>query len=324
MNAFAGRHVLSLNQFDRDDLEFLFDATDEVGRELAKGEVRRDLEGRILMSAFFDKSTRTRLAHETAMLRLGGSVSGFADAAVTRASGRTQESSVDVFRMLALYGDVIVTRHPVTGEPARAAEAIDGALIINAGDGTGEHPTQAMVDLYTIRQRFGRIDGLTIVFVNDLRMRCTRSLLRGLRKYDCQVRCVAARGMDIDPLLRAEVEGAGRTITFHDDLIGVLPEADVVYSSPTVLAELPEDAVPRPAAGELPLGRELLEAVAKDTLAVLHPLPRKEELPADVDDTPYNAYFQQAANGVTLRMALLRLMLGGPSVGDSPTGTART
>src|SRR6185437_8298512 len=140
MNAFAGPHMLPLTQFGREDLELLFDAADEAGRELAKGEVRRDLEGKILMSAFFDKSTRTRLAHENAMLRLGGSVSGFADAAVTRASGATQESSTDIFRMLALYGDVIVTRHPVTGEPARAAEAVDGALIINAGDGTGEHP----------------------------------------------------------------------------------------------------------------------------------------------------------------------------------------
>ncbi|GLY83797.1 aspartate/ornithine carbamoyltransferase family protein [Actinoallomurus iriomotensis] len=317
MNAFAGQHVLSLNQYGRADLELLFDTADEVGRELAKGDVRRDLDGKILMSAFFDKSTRTRLAHETAMLRLGGTVSGFADAEVTRASGSTQESSDDVFRMLALYGDVIVTRHPVTGEPARVSESMDNALVINAGDGTGEHPTQALVDLYTMRQRFGSIDGLTIALVNDLRMRCTRSLLRGLRRYDCTVRCVAARGMHMDPVLRAEVEGAGRTITFHDDLVGLLPELDVVYSSPTVAAELPEDAVPRPAAGELPLSRELLEAAGKDSLTVMHPLPRKEELPVDVDDTPYNGYFQQAANGITVRMALLRLMLGEPDAGRS-------
>jgi aspartate carbamoyltransferase catalytic subunit len=313
VSAFAGQHVLSLNQFGRDDLELLFDAADEVGREMAKGQVRRDLAGRILISAFFDKSTRTRLAHETAMLRLGGSVSGFADAGVTRASGKTQEAAADVFRMLELYGDVIVTRHPVTGEPARAAKILDKALVINAGDGTGEHPTQALVDLYTIRQRFGRIDGLVISLVNDLRMRCTRSLLRGLRHYDCQVRCVAAPGMDVDPLLRAEVEGSGRSITFHDDLVGILPDTDVLYSSPTITAELPEDAAPRPATGDLPVTRDLLNAVAKDTLAVLHPLPRKEELSADVDETPFNAYFQQAANGVTLRMALLRLMLGQPA-----------
>jgi len=310
VNAFAGQHVLSLKQYGPDDLEVLFNATDEANRELASGRVPRDLEGKILMSAFFDKSTRTRLAHETAMLRLGGVVSGFADAAVTRASGKTQEAPTDIFRMLALYGDVIVTRHPVTGEPARAAEAIDGALIINAGDGTGEHPTQALVDLYTIRQRFGRLDDLTIVLVNDLRMRCTRSLLFGLRQYKCEVHCVAAPGMDLDPLLRAEVEGAGRHITFHDDLVGILPEADVIYSSPTVTAELPEGTTPHPPAGELPLCRELLEAAAKDTLAVLHPLPRKQELSTDVDDTAYNAYFQEAANGVTLRMALLRLMFG--------------
>lgn len=117
--------------------------------------------------------------------------------------------------------------------------------------------------------------------------------------------------MDLDPLLRAEMEGAGRPITFHDDLLGVLPEADVVYCSPTVIAELREDAVARRAAGELPLSRDLLEAVARDTVVVLHPLPRGEEVPTDVDATPYNGYFRQAANGVVLRMALLRLMLAG-------------
>lgn len=119
MNAFAGQHVLSLNQFGREDLELLFDATDEVGQELARGQLHRDLEGKIPMSAFFDKSTRTQLAHETAMLRLGEAISGFADAVVTRAAGKAQESSEDLFRMLALYGDVIVTRHPVTNEPRR-------------------------------------------------------------------------------------------------------------------------------------------------------------------------------------------------------------
>ncbi|MBW0009226.1 MAG: hypothetical protein JO063_03755 [Pseudonocardiales bacterium] len=315
--------MLSLKQFGREDLELLFEATDEVGRELAKGQVHRNLDGKVLMSAFFDKSTRTRLSHETAMLRLGGTVSGFADAAVTRATGKVRESSEDVFRMLALYGDVIVTRHPITGEPARAAEAIEGALLINAGDGSGEHPTQALVDLYTMRQRFGHIDGLSVVFVNDLRMRCTRSLLRGLRNYDCKVSCVATLGMGLDPLLRAEMEGAGHSITFHDDLIGVLPEADVVYSSPTVIAELKEDAVARRAAGELPLSRDLLEAVAKDTVVVLHPLPRGEELPTEVDDTPYNGYFQQAANGVTLRMALLRLMFGRLCGADGCAATGR-
>lgn len=301
-DAFAGRHVLSLAQYDRTDLELLFAAADDMGASLRTGSRSGSLAGRVLMSAFYERSTRTRLCHETAMLRLGGSVSGFSDASVTRAGGQTQESGDDVARMITMYGDVVVLRHPSTGVAARAARLSRGALVINGGDGTGEHPTQALVDLYTLWQRFGRLDGLRVLLTNDLRMRCAHSLLLGLRHFDCTVYGVCAPGK---APRQAQPEGA-HDVVRCDDVRDVLPYTDAVYSSPTITPQRPGQ---RPDHG-VTLDRALLEAHAGERTVVLHPLPRGAELATDVDDTRFNGYWQQAANGVPLRMALLRLMLG--------------
>lgn len=302
---FAGSHVLSMAQYDRTDLETLFTAVDEVRTYLAAGYPRRPLAGRVLASAFFERSTRTRLAHEVAMSRLGGGVTGFAEPSVTRAGGITQESHEDIARMLSLFGDVVVVRHPVTGWPARVAARSAGALFINGGDGVGEHPTQAMVDLYTLRQRFGQLDGLRILLVNDLRMRCVRSLLLGLRHFDCKVYGVGADGAGPDVPMAPAVSMCG-------SMRELLPEVDIVYSSPTVAQE-PDDA--RRDAGRdagrlrrITVNRELLDSSGNKHLTVLHPLPRGTEVAADVDDSPFNGYWEQAGNGVPVRMALLKLM----------------
>ncbi|GAA1248435.1 aspartate carbamoyltransferase [Kitasatospora nipponensis] len=280
--AFAGRHVLSMRQYTRQDLELLFHTADRMAALLRRRAVGRPLDGRVLMTAFFEPSTRTRLVHESAMLRLGGAVSGFADPSVTRSGGSTNESDGDIVRMLDSYADVLVVRHPRTGQPAELARQLGEALLINAGDGTGEHPTQAMVDLYTLRRRFGSVDGLRVLVVNDLRMRCVNSLLLGLRLYDCEV----------------FLDGG--------DLLELLPKVDVLYSSPTV--SVPREAGPEQPPRPVAIDRRLLERHAGERLAVLHPLPRGGELATDVDDTPFNAYWEQAAHGVAVRMALLKLM----------------
>jgi aspartate carbamoyltransferase catalytic subunit len=300
-DAFAGRHVLTMNQYSRTDLEQLFEATDQLRRELAAGHLGRPLVGRVLLSAFFDRSTRTRLAHEVAMLRMGGTIAGFADAETTRAGGDTQESPVDVFRMLGMYGDVVVTRLPDAGDAAQAAAAVDRGYVINGGDGTGEHPTQALTDLYTLRALYGGIDGLRLLLVNDLRMRCVRSLLRGLRRYACEVHVVAGPGLD--PQLRRECAAAGQPLVEHRTLAEVLPKVDAVYSSPTVSVARDPGASQACA-----LSRRVVAAAGNPRLKVLHPLPRGAELAADLDDTRHNAYWSQARNGVPLRMALLGLM----------------
>lgn len=298
INRFTGSHVLSMAQYDRTDLETLFSAVDEVRTYLATGYPYQPLAGRVLASAFFETSTRTRLAHEVAMSRLGGNVTGFAEPSVTRAGGITKESHEDIARMLSLFGDVVVVRHPVTGWPAKVAARSSGALFINGGDGIGEHPTQAMVDLYTLRQHFGKLDGLRILLLNDLRMRCVRSLLLGLRHFGCKVYGVSADGAGPD----------APEVIMHDSMSGLLPEVDVIYSSPTVAPQ--PDAV-RLDAGQLrrvTVNRELLDSSGNKHLTVLHPLPRGAEVATDVDDSPFAGYWDQASNGVPVRMALLKLM----------------
>lgn len=304
---FRGRHVLSIGQFGREDLETLFQTADQIEVAARRGLLGTPLAGKVLVSAFFDTSTRTRLAHESAMARLGGGVIGFADASVTRASGSVPESELDVFRMLALYGDVIVTRHPVTGTPEEVAEHLDNALVVNAGDGVGEHPTQTLADVYTLWRRFGGLDGLHVAVVNDLRMRCVRSLLRALRDFDTRVTAVPGPGMGLDDALIAECAGHGPEVRTVDRIRVALGEADAVYSSPTVLDEPPVGATE--VDGDTPLTAGLLRESARPGLTVLHPLPRKGELDPSVDDTPFNGYWQQARNGVLVRMAMLKLML---------------
>jgi aspartate carbamoyltransferase catalytic subunit len=283
-----------MSQYGPDDLRLLFAAAEEMCAIAARARLNRSLTGRRLMSAFFERSTRTRLSHEAAMIRLGGGVSGFADPTVTRAGGSTKESDDDVARMLSLYADVVVVRHPVTGWPARMARLSHGALVINGGDGVGEHPTQTLVDLFTLWQIFGRLDGLRIVLTNDLRMRCTHSLLLGLRHFGCTVYGVCAPGKAPDD--------ETPDVILRDDLPDLLPHVDVIYSSPTVAAELPGED------NGVVLDRRLLDTYANDHAVVLHPLPRRAELATDVDDTRFNGYWTQAANAVPVRMALLSLM----------------
>jgi aspartate carbamoyltransferase catalytic subunit len=312
---FRGRHILSITQFSREDLDTLFRTADEIDTAARHGLLGTPLAGKVLVSAFFDSSTRTRLAHESAMARLGGGVIGFADASVTRAGGDVPESALDIYRMLALYGDVIVTRHPITGTPEEAARHLRDALVVNAGDGVGEHPTQTLADLYTMWQRFGHLDGLHVAVGSDLRMRCVRSLLRALRHFDVTITGVPAPGMDFDPDLWAECTQRGQRVRTHPRIRDVLGEADVVYLSPTVIDDAPEvppgpgEPVPD---GDTPVTAELLHESAHAGLVVLHPLPRKGELHRSVDDTPHNGYWQQARNGVLVRMAMLTLMFADP------------
>jgi aspartate carbamoyltransferase catalytic subunit len=306
VNPWRGRHLLSMADVDRDAVELLLHATRATARDLAAGDLGAPLAGRVLMSAFFDASTRTRLAHETAMLRLGGQVSGFADVGVTRAGSSSQESAEDVLRMLDIYGDVIVGRRQSTGGFDAVAPTLRSAVLVNGGDGAGEHPTQTLTDLATLHQECGGIDGLHVAVVNDLRMRCVRSLVRGLRLFDCTVTVLATPGMDLDPDLERECDVHGPQVRRAHSLEEALRGADAVYCSPTVATDREDDAAP--ADGPV-LCRDSLRS-APAHLKVLHPLPRGPELHPDLDDTPHDAYFAQAHHGVTVRMGLLRLLLG--------------
>ncbi|MFJ9662268.1 aspartate carbamoyltransferase [Streptomyces griseoflavus] len=303
--------VLSMRQYGREDLQDLFHHTDTIR---ASTTARTRLAGRVLVSAFYQSSTRTRLAHEAAMLRMGGTCTGFADAGVTRAGDFFGESPEDIARMLGGYGDVVVVRHPQTGAPRRFASTA-GVPVINAGDGWGEHPTQAMTDLYTMRRFRGGLDGATIVLTGDLRMRTMRSVLLALRHYDCRLLLFPGPGMTPDPVLIDEVSAGAARVERAASLAAAVRDADFVYMEPVVQPDytVGRSAAPahKPATPDaFRVDRALLENHAGPHLRVLHSLPRQDELCTDLDDTSFNGYWAEARNGVPVRMALLDLMLG--------------
>jgi aspartate carbamoyltransferase catalytic subunit len=209
---------------------------------------------------------------------------------------------------VANYGDVVVCRHPVTAAVPAAARGLP-VPVINGGDGTGEHPTQTMTDLYTVRALFGRIDGLRLLLLGDLRMRCVRSLLRGLRHYTCTIGYVAGPGHEPPADLLAECAANGQRVVRHPDPREALEHADVVYDSPTVSAAGVVKDGPPPAG--FVLDRTLFESLRGGGPVVLHPLPRGPELDTSLDGSRFDGYWRQAANGVRLRMALLTLVLAG-------------
>jgi len=303
MKMFRGRDVLSILDFSREDLEKLF----EVTLRIERGELRPRLEGKILATAFFEPSTRTRLSFETAMHRLGGSVIGFGGTEAT--SIAKGENLADTIRMLDCYSDLIVIRHPMEGAAKLAAE-VARVPVINGGDGSRHHPTQAMIDLYTIWKEFGRIDGLEIGLLGDLRYgRAASSLVYGLSKFKPKrVLLFSPPSLKLRKEVRDSLVKAGIALEEREKLeVGSL---DVLYVTRIQKERFPDPAEYEKVKGSYRLTVSSLEG-AKERLIVLHPLPRVEEIDLEVDETPHARYFQQAANGVFVRMALLSLLLGG-------------
>jgi aspartate carbamoyltransferase catalytic subunit len=314
MRSFLGRDILSLKDFRRDEFLRVFEVADELkpfARDRRNGDL---LKHKTLLTAFYQPSTRTRLATEAAMHRLGGHVLGFADAKMTRAGDFYQESIKDTFHMLEYYGDVIAIRHHQQGAPAEAARWTS-VPIINCGDGWGEHPTQVLTDLYTIRTELGTLDGLRYLLVGDMRMRTMHSILYALAQFDAEALVVGPPDMSLLPEFKAELDELSVAYREATDVREVIGEADVVYMEPVVQADYTQSRVERGGeVGRTPetyrVTRELLRTKARSSAIVLHSLPRMDELPPDVDDTRHQRYWVEAANGVVVRMALLALVLG--------------
>jgi aspartate carbamoyltransferase catalytic subunit len=313
MRSFFGRDVLSLADFERDEYFELFHVADELA-PLAERRSNGDLlASKTLLTAFYQPSTRTRLATEAAMHRLGGHVLGFADATMTRAGDFYAESIKDTVRMLECYGDVIAMRHFAKGAPAEAAKWAS-VPVINCGDGWGEHPTQVLTDLYTIWKDKGTLDGLTVLCVGDMRMRTMHSMLYAMTQFDVQASLVHPEEMALPPELRAEIEA--RNLTYHEveSVEKCIADADVIYMEPVVQPDYAKAREESHEHGRTPpayrVTRELLRNRAKSDAIVLHSLPRMDELPTEVDDTRHARYWFEAYNGVVLRMALLALVLG--------------
>jgi len=309
MRSFLGKDILSLKDFERAEFFRIFEAAAEL-EPIARDRRNTDLLAhKTLVTAFYQPSTRTRLAHEAAMHRLGGHVTGFSDAKMTRAGDWYQES-----KMLEYYGDVIVMRHFQQGAPAEAAKWAS-VPVINAGDGWGEHPTQVLTDLYTILNEKGTIDGLNFLCIGDMRMRTMHSLSYALTQFDTKVFYVSPPEMSLTDEFKKELDAKNLQYEEAKHVADVIDQADVIYMEPVVQ---PDYSKARQEASKekgltpanYKITRKLLAEKGKSDSIILHSLPRMDELPSDVDGTRHARYWEEAFNGVVMRMALLALILG--------------
>ncbi|MGH2557441.1 MAG: aspartate carbamoyltransferase [Thermomicrobiales bacterium] len=301
------RHVVEVSQFDRPLVEELFALADRM-RGLPRNAA--PLSGRILATIFYEPSTRTRLSFESAMIRLGGQVISTENAREF-SSAIKGESVEDTTRIIAGYADAIVIRHYEQGAAARAA-TVSPVPIINGGDGPGEHPTQALLDLYTIQRELGRIDGLRVALVGDLKFgRAVRSLaiLLGLTT-GTEIVFVSPPSVPMGDDVRDILTIRGIRFRDETDLATVLPEVDVVYQTRIQRERFDSPEAYASARGVYVLDRDSLDRLPHHAV-VMHPLPRVDEITPDVDSDPRAAYFRQAHNGVSIRMALLNLLLSG-------------
>jgi aspartate carbamoyltransferase catalytic subunit len=300
------RHVIESQQFSRPLLQELFERADQMREDPHRAAGR--LQGRIMAALFYEPSTRTRLSFESAILRLGGRAIG-TDNAREFSSAAKGETLEDTIRIVAGYADVIVLRHHEEGAARRAA-AVSDVPVINAGDGKGQHPTQSLLDLYTVQDELGRIDGVRVAMVGDLANgRTARSLAYLLGKYrDVELCFVAppqvAMGRDIKDYLDAN------GVRWHEteDLAAVLPKVDVVYQTRIQRERFADEAAYRAVSGVYVIDHEAMRLLSRRAI-VMHPLPRLDEIDPAVDGDPRAAYFRQARNGVHIRMALLDMVL---------------
>ena len=314
MRSFLGRDILSLKEWERAEYFRVFEVADDLA-PIARNRRNSDLlSGKTLLTAFYQPSTRTRLATEAAMHRLGGHVLGFSDAKMTRAGDFYQESIKDTVHMLEYYGDVIAMRHFQQGAPAEAAKW-STVPVINCGDGWGEHPTQVLTDMYTIYKEMGRLDGLNFLLVGDMRMRTMHSIGYAMSQFNITATFISPPEMSLTEEFKQELRDLNLRFREVKTVSEAIGDADVIYMEPVVQAdytksrvETTQDKGLTPAAYKVT--RELMRDKAKPDSIILHSLPRMDELPADVDATRHARYWIEAFNGVVMRMALLALVLG--------------
>ncbi len=308
---FRGRDVISIHDLTVEDMETVFDLAREMV-PIARGEKKsRALEGHIMASLFFEPSTRTRLSFETAMKRLGGEVVGFSD--VSSSSVKKGETLADTIRMAEAYADCIVIRHYNEGA-ARLAARFSSRPVINGGDGAGQHPTQTLLDLFTIREEKGRIDDNHIVLAGDLKYgRTVHSLAFALSLYDVSLHFVSPKGLEMPREVVSEVKNRGVDLREGHDLSRAIGDADVLYVTRIQRERFPDPTEYQKVAGSYRVDMDLLSRAKRD-LIIMHPLPRVDEIAPEVDETSFAVYFKQAFNGVPVRMALLHLVLGGGEI----------
>lgn len=302
--SFAGRDIVSIKDFSREEIDFVLDMTDVVEPMARKGS--HALDGKIMATLFFEPSTRTRLSFESAMYRYGGKCIGFAEPKV--ASVEKGENLADTVRVVESYADVLVIRHPLEGA-ARLAAEFASVPVINAGTGAEEHPTQAMLDLYTIRKELGKIDGLNVALAGDLRYgRTVHSLAYALSLYDINLYLVSPSILKMKKEVLEEVSNRIK-VQELENLSKVIPQVDVIYMTRIQKERFGSLEDYEKVRGSYRLTAEDL-APAKSSMIVMHPLPRVDEIANSVDNTPHSKYFKQVWYGLLVRMSLIGLVLG--------------
>lgn len=313
MRSFAGRDILSLKGFEREEYFRVFEIADRLA-PIARDRRNTDLlTHKTLITAFYQPSTRTRLATEAAMHRLGGHVTGFSDAKMTRAGDFYQESIKDTVHMLEYYGDVIAMRHFQQGAPAEAAKWAS-VPIINCGDGWGEHPTQVLTDMYTIHGEKGGLDGLNFLLVGDMRMRTMHSISYAMSQFDIEATYISPPEMSLTEEFKKEIDELNLVYREVEHIEEAIADADVIYMEPVVQPDYTKSRDEREGeVGLTPANYQVTKALmrkAKADSIILHSLPRMDELLEEVDYTRHARYWTEAFNGVVMRMALLALVLG--------------
>ncbi|MFH1675982.1 MAG: aspartate carbamoyltransferase [bacterium] len=305
MASFKGRSIISMRDFTRDEIMHVL----EIARKMDENPQKylHSLEGKLMATLFFEPSTRTRLSFESAMIRLGGKVMGFADPGST--STKKGESLADSIKIVESYSDLIVMRHPVAGS-ARLASEIAKIPILNGGDGANQHPSQTFLDLYTIQKEKGRLENLKVGFMGDLKYgRTVHSLAHALGRFGCDMHFVSPKGLEMPGDLLQELTNMGVTYREHANYDEIKGSLEILYVTRIQRerfgTELDYDKVRE----GYNLSKSFLQGCNPD-LKILHPLPRVDELSVDVDSTPYAVYFRQAANGIPTRMALISLVMG--------------
>ena len=301
---FTGRDIISIEDFSRKEIDYILTKSRNMEPIASKGS--NILNRKVLATLFFEPSTRTRLSFEAAMLKLGGSTIGFADADIT--SVKKGENLSDTIRTIENYADIIALRHPLEGSAKLAAE-FSRVPILNAGSGAEEHPTQALMDLYTIQKEKGKIDNLKIALVGDLRYgRTVHSLAWALSLYNIELYLISPESLR---MRKGVVSSIKNKISIIEDknLEKIIPQIDVLYVTRIQKERFPDPVEYSKVKGVYKIDLNTIKA-GKKNLIILHPLPRLNEIASEVDNTPQAKYFKQVWNGIVVRMALLSLVLG--------------
>lgn len=312
---FTKRHIISTREFSKEEIDYVLSRAEELeiyarGEEQGEGRKSDLLKGKILANLFYEPSTRTRFSFETAMKRLGGGVINLSS---TEASSVAKgENLADTIRTVSGYCDVIVLRHPQEGA-SRMAASFSSVPIINAGDGAGQHPTQTLLDLYTIK-REGLLDGLKIALIGDLKYgRTVHSLAYALSLYRATLFFVSPEELRMPDEIKSDLKEAGAEVIESTDIKEIVKEVNVLYITRIQKERFPDPAEYRKVAGTYRITTGLIEE--NEDVIIMHPLPKVDEIDVEVDGTKNARYFKQAFYGVPVRMAILSILLGKEEIG---------